>query len=118
MYESTACGTNQVIAEIKEQPEVAELLLNLLSACMTTPGHKGWNRNGNVLSTQIDGSDGSGMQNRNRYRVATVLNPTNASPQSFEPFPYNLGFEYDNGGQVFAFLLFHDLALTWIIGRT
>jgi hypothetical protein len=85
-----------VITEIKEQSEVVELLLNLLSACMTSPGHKGWNRNGNVLSTQIDGTDGSGTRNR-------AYAPTKAqAPQSFEPFPYNLGFEYDNGDQVFC----------------
>ena len=40
VYESTACGKNQVITELKEQPAVVELLLNLLSACMTSPGLK------------------------------------------------------------------------------
>eukprot|EP00026_Physarum_polycephalum_P002388 Phypoly_transcript_02394.p1 GENE.Phypoly_transcript_02394~~Phypoly_transcript_02394.p1 ORF type:complete len:924 (+),score=160.91 Phypoly_transcript_02394:68-2773(+) len=97
VYESTACGKNQVITEIKEQPAVVELLLNLLCACMSSPGVKGWNRNGNVLSTKIDGSDGAGVKNGNRYGY--VQHVSVAHPQSFEPFPYNLGFEFDNGGQ-------------------
>ena len=103
MYESTACGKNQVITEIKEQPAVVELLLNLLCACMTSAATKGWNHNGNILSKQIDGTDGggnkgSGHGRRVAYHGMVVGHNQNA--KSFEPFPYNLGFEYDNGGQV------------------
>lgn len=105
VYESTACGNNQVITEIKEQPAVVELLLNLLSACMTSPGIKGWNRNGNVLSTQIDGSDGSGGSGTRGYGMHVNGYTGMGAPQNFEPFPYNLGFEFASGGQVLPFSL-------------
>lgn len=104
MYGSTACGTNQVIAEIKEQPEVVELLLNLLCTCMTSPYVKGWNRNGNVLKTKFDGSDGSGQKGANRFNMYYGRRNQTGTPQSFEPFPHNLGFEFDDGTQVFVFL--------------
>lgn len=100
VYGSTACGSNQVITEIKEQPAVVELLLNLLCACMTSPFQKGWNRNGHVLSTKMDGSDGSGKKTNHPYAMPMYANQGKA-PQSFEPFPYNLGFEFDDGTQVF-----------------
>jgi hypothetical protein len=113
VYESTACGKNQVITEIKAQPAVVELLLNLLCACMTSPMIKGWNRNGNVLSTQIDGSDGAGPKYDHRGLVGYPHVNNGGSPQSFEPFPYNMGFEFDDGTQVL--LRFYFLFVSFFV---
>ena len=39
---------------------------------------------------------------RGRVVYTMPAGPQGTTAQSFEPFPYNLGFEFDNGVQVFS----------------
>eukprot|EP01102_Stenamoeba_stenopodia_P006169 TRINITY_DN1698_c0_g2_i1.p1 TRINITY_DN1698_c0_g2~~TRINITY_DN1698_c0_g2_i1.p1 ORF type:complete len:979 (-),score=356.91 TRINITY_DN1698_c0_g2_i1:1765-4701(-) len=79
---SGACAaSNAVTREIKTNPKVVDLLINLLLSA-TVPANKGWNRNGNGLPESVT----SYRHNRG------YLHQQNA-PQSFEPFPWGLGFD-------------------------
>jgi hypothetical protein len=60
---------------------VVDLLINLLCAAASGPAMKGWNRNGNGLPT------GYGARANNNFFGKQQ------QQQSFEPFPWRLGFD-------------------------
>eukprot|EP01112_Ceratiomyxa_fruticulosa_P011464 TRINITY_DN3109_c0_g1_i1.p1 TRINITY_DN3109_c0_g1~~TRINITY_DN3109_c0_g1_i1.p1 ORF type:complete len:918 (-),score=250.47 TRINITY_DN3109_c0_g1_i1:134-2887(-) len=90
VYESTACGGNVIVTEIKEQPFVVELLLNFLNTCATGTYLKGWNRGG----VRVDDSETANPNGMYLYGGARTNNN-----ESFEPFPYSLGFDHNDGTQ-------------------
>jgi hypothetical protein len=87
VYNTSACGGN-IINEIKNQPEVVELLLHLLSCAATGNNARGYNRNGVGLAPKTHG-----------YNHMFGGRAVAAPKKTFEPFPHNLGFNDRDGSQ-------------------
>jgi hypothetical protein len=93
VYNTSACGGN-IINEIKNQPEVVELLLHLLSCAATGNNARGYNRNGVGLAPKTHG-----------YNHMFGGHAVAAPKKTFEPFPHNLGFNDRDGSQNVDLLL-------------
>jgi len=87
-YNSPSCGGGSVINEIHSQPEVVDLLLNLLATAASGVNTRGFNRNGIGLDVNRDPNNFMmwGYQQQQQK-------------QTFEPFPHNMGFNRKNGDQ-------------------
>ena len=74
IYQTTATGPNAIANEVKNNSEVVDFLLNLLSAVASGVNVKGWNRGGLGLGGKV--------------KNWGMLSKPNLS---FEPFPWGIG---------------------------